>query len=141
MEMAETWIARPRGRGIHGPAMPGALPARVVDLPPSETERRRAGSRRGRLPRANGLRALQAALSRIDSVWELSQSPLAQYRDLQDLGQSAFAQRALPEGWAVQVVQRLACARWPARSNPARASSCCAGWPVSRLPGSPPRRG
>lgn len=110
-EMAETWMARPRGRGHHGPTMPRPLPARVVDPPPHESERRRAGPRRGRLSRANRLRALQAALRRIDSAWELSQSPLAQYRDLQDLGRTAFAQRAFPDGWAVQAVLRLACAR------------------------------
>ena len=109
--MAETWMARPRVHGHHGPTMPRTLPARVVDPPPRETEHRRAGSRRGRLSRAKRLRALQAALRRIDSAWELSQSPLAQYRDLQDLGRSAFAQRAFPEGWAVQAVLRLACAR------------------------------
>ena len=109
--MAETWMARPRGRGHHGPTMPRTLPARVVAPPPRETERRRAGSRRGRLSRANRMRALQEAIRRIDSAWELSQSPLAQYRDLQDLGRTAFAQRAFPEGWAVQAVLRLACAR------------------------------
>ena len=85
-------MARPGHRGHHGPTMPRTPPARVVDPPSRETERRRAGTRRGRLSRANRLRALQAALRRIDSAWELSQSPLAQYRDLQDLGRTAFAQ-------------------------------------------------
>ncbi len=72
---------------------------------------RPAGARRGRLFREAWLRALQAALRCIDSAWELSQSPLAKYRDLQALGRRRYARRALPEGWAVQAVLRLACAR------------------------------
>ena len=109
--MAETWIVEPLANGHHGPTMPRPPPARVVDPPPREMERRRDGSRRGRLSRANRLRALQTALRRIDSAWELSQSPLAHYRDLQDLGRTTFADRAFPEGWAVQAVLRLACVR------------------------------
>lgn len=69
------------------------------------------GTRRGRLSRGSRLRALQAALRRINSAWELSQSPLAQYRDLQEFGRTRFARQAFPEGWAVQAVLRLACAR------------------------------
>ena len=69
------------------------------------------GIRRGRLSRQSRLRALQAALRRINSAWELSHSPLAQYRDLQEFGRTQFANRAFPEGWAVQAVLRVACAR------------------------------
>ena len=87
------------------------LPVRAVDPAPRETRRRRAGRRRGRLSHGNRLGALQAALRRIDSRWELSQSPLAQYQDLQDLGRTTFAHRAFPEGWAVQAVLRRACSR------------------------------
>ncbi|MCY4114505.1 MAG: hypothetical protein OXG33_11305 [Chloroflexi bacterium] len=68
-------------------------------------------TRRGRHSRESRLRTLQAALRKINSAWELSQSPLAKYRDLQALGQTQFADRAFPEGWAVQAVLRLACAR------------------------------
>lgn len=74
-ELTETWMVRPRVRGHHGPTMHRTLPARVIDPPSRETERRRAGSRRGRLSCANRLRALQAALRRIDSARVLSQSP------------------------------------------------------------------
>ena len=104
VEMAETWMARPPVRGHHGPTM-------TRTLAPPDTPQPRAGARRGRLSRANRLRALQAALRRIDSAWELSQSPMAQYRDLQELGRTRFGQQAFPEGWAVQAVLRLACAR------------------------------
>ncbi len=69
------------------------------------------GTRRGRHSRQSRLRALQAALRKINSAWELSQSPLAKYRDLQALGRMQFADRAFPEGWAVQAVLRLACTR------------------------------
>ena len=72
---------------------------------------RAPGIRRGRLSRQSRLRALQAALRRINSAWELSQSPLAQYRDLQEFGRTRFPQQAFPEGWAVQAVLRLACTR------------------------------
>jgi len=68
-------------------------------------------TRRGRHSRESRLRTLQAALRKVNSAWELSQSPLAKYRDLQALGRTQFADRAFPEGWAVQAVLRLACAR------------------------------
>ena len=86
-------------------------PPRVGAASSRTARHRPAGSRRGRLSREARLQALQAALRRIDSAWELSQSPLAQYRDLQALGRRHFARRAFPEGWAVQAVLRLACAR------------------------------
>ncbi|MCY3913498.1 MAG: hypothetical protein OXG43_09650 [Chloroflexi bacterium] len=76
------------------------------------------GTRRGRHSRASRLRALQAALRKINSAWELSQSPLAKYRDLQALGRTQFADRAFPEGWAVQAVLRLACARVASALDP-----------------------
>ena len=38
------------------------------------------GARRGRHSRESRLRSLQAALRKINSAWELSQSPLAKYR-------------------------------------------------------------
>ena len=72
---------------------------------------RAAATRRGRLSRQSRLRALQAALRRINSAWELSHSPLAQYRDLQEFGRTRFARQAFSEGWAVQAVLRVACAR------------------------------
>ena len=72
---------------------------------------RSPGTRRGRHSRRSRLRSLQAALRKINSAWELSQSPLAKYRDLQALGRTQFADRAFPEGWAVQAVLRLACTR------------------------------
>ena len=68
-------------------------------------------TRRGRHSRESRLRALQAALRKINSAWELSNSPLAKYRGLQALGRTQFADRAFPEGWAVQAVLRLACTR------------------------------
>ncbi len=69
------------------------------------------GARRGRHSRESRLRSLQAALRKINSAWDLSQSPLAKYRDLQALGRTQFAGRAFPEGWALQAVLRLACTR------------------------------
>jgi len=72
---------------------------------------RQPATRRGRHSRESRLRTLQAALRKINSAWELSQSPLAKYRDLQALGRTQFADRAFPEGWAVQAVLRLACTR------------------------------
>ena len=114
--MAETWVATHRFGTDDESAMTEALAHRDV-LPASRRDRRQPddgrapGTRRGRLPRKNRLQALQAALRRINSAWELSQSPLAQYRDLQELGRTQFASRAFPEGWAVQAVLRLACAR------------------------------
>ena len=96
--------------------MAEALPLRD-GLPASRQGRRQPDSgqapstRRGRLSREGRLHALQAALRRINSAWELSQSPLAQYRDLQEFGRTRFARQAFPEGWAVQTVLRLACAR------------------------------
>ncbi len=76
-----------------------------------ENSDRPPGTRRGRHSRESRLRTLQAALRKINSAWELSQSPLAKYRDLQALGRTQFADRAFPEGWAVQAVLRLACTR------------------------------
>ena len=96
--------------------MTRSLPTRDSDSvsrrnPPQPKSGRPPATRRGRHSRESRLRALQAALRKINSAWELSQSPLAKYRDLQALGRTQFADRAFPEGWAVQAVLRLACAR------------------------------
>ena len=114
--MAESWMAGSAFRGDHGPTMTRVLDQRV-GVPASRRGRRQPdggrppGTRRGRHSRESRLRALQVALRRINSAWELSQSPLAHYRDLQELGRTQFAGRAFPEGWAVQAVLRLACTR------------------------------
>ena len=76
------------------------------------------GSCRGRHSRESRLRVMPEALCRINSAWEISQSPLAQYRDLQSLGRTQFAGRAFPEGWSVQAVLCLVCALVAGASEP-----------------------
>ena len=115
-ELAETWVAA-RLVGAHdGHTMTRSLPFRDGESlsrqnPTPPKSGRSPGTRRGRHSRRSRLRTLQAALRKINSAWELSQSPLAKYRDLQALGRTQFADRAFPEGWAVQAVLRLACTR------------------------------
>ena len=115
-QLAETLVADCPFGTDDVPTMAEVLPIRDGDPSSREgrhrrTRRRPPATRRGRLPRDSRLRALQAALRQINSAWELSQSPLAQYRDLQQLGRTRFPRQAFPEGWAVQAVLRAACAR------------------------------
>ena len=115
-ELTETWVAA-HPIGIHdGPTMSRSQPFREGDSASRRSPRRPKHGRppathRGRHSRESRLRALQAALHQISSAWELSHSPLAKYRDLQSLSRTQFADRAFPEGWAVQEVLRLACTR------------------------------
>lgn len=113
---AETWVAARPVAAHDRHTMTRSLPSRDDESvsrqnPPPPKSGRSPGNRRGRHSRESRLRTLQAALRKINSAWELSQSPLSKYRDLQALGQTQFADRAFPEGWAVQAVLRLACAR------------------------------
>ena len=72
----------------------------------------------------------------MDSAWELSQSPLAQYRDLQALGQRRFARRAFLEGWTLQAVLRLAWARVAGALEPRKGGflrRCVAGKSIAGI--------
>lgn len=114
--MGETWVAAHPIGNHDGLSMSRSQPFRDGDSASRQNPRRPKhgrppATRRGRCSRESRLRALRAALRKINSAWELSHSPLAKYRDLQALGRTQFADRALPEGWAVQAALRLACTR------------------------------